>query len=318
VGQVNEMTLYPLSFNEFLEAAGQNLLAETMRMLNHTSLKDFPDNTASISSSRDLLAGRLKEYLFIGGMPEAVKTFAESGDLAAVRSVQEIILNNYRNDFSKHISAVNIPKVYMLWDSIPVHLAKEKKKFIYKEVKTGGRASEFENAMNWLTNTGLVYRIDRITNPKIPLSSYGEREHFKLYMLNVGLLSAKAPLDISTFMLGDNPVFTEFKGALTEQFVLQEIKASINSSVFFWGNESGKAEIDFIMQFRNEIVPIEVKSAFNTKSQSLSVYLEKYKPKYAVRLSLKNSGKDGALFSVPLYLAGNIAGLLGSLVPSFP
>jgi predicted AAA+ superfamily ATPase len=299
VGQVNEITLYPLSFSEFLEAAERGLLAETLQ----------ERNIAQIAASHEMLVEKLKEFLFCGGMPEAVKTFAETGSFIEVRRVQEVILNNYKNDFSKHISAVNIPKVRMLWDSIPAHLAKEKKKFVYKEIKTGGRASEFENAMNWLVSTGLVYKINRTSTPKTPLSAYEEREHFKLYTLDAGLLCAKAGLDASAFMSGDKTIFTEFKGALAEQFVLQELKVSGGSPLLYWGNESGKAEVDFIMQHKNEIIPIEVKSSVNTKSQSLSVYMEKYHPDHAVRISLKNFGIAKGLFSVPLYLIGSLENL---------
>ena len=310
VGQVNELTLYPMSFNEFLQATGNDLLAETLGTINQTTENGIMTNAALIKTSHDLLSARLKEYFFIGGMPEAVKTFAETQDFSAVRSVQEVILNNYKLDFSRHINSVDIPKVRMLWDSIPVHLSKEKKKFVYKEIKTGGRAAEFENALNWLVSTGLVYRIERITEPEIPLSSRAGREHFKLYMLDVGLLSAKAPLDISTIMSGDNSIFSDFKGALTEQYVLQEIKAKSCSPVFYWGNDSGKAEVDFILQYKNEIIPVEVKSSVNTKSQSLSVYMEKYSPAHSVRVSLKNYGRDGSLFSLPLYMISAINTLL--------
>ena len=304
VGQVNELTLHPLSFSEFLEATGRNLLAKTLQ----------EKNSPLIAASHEMLAEKLKEYFFCGGMPEAVKSFAETGSFINVRRVQETILNNYKNDFSKHISAVDIPKVRMLFDSIPAHLAKEKKKFIYKEIKTGGRASEFENAMNWLISTGLVYKIDRITTPRIPLSAYEEREHFKLFTLDVGLLGAKAGLNAATLMTGEKTIFTEFKGALAEQFALQELKAASGISakvpLFYWGNKSGKAEVDFIMQYENEIIPIEIKSSVNTKSQSLSVYMEKYHPAHAVRISLKQFAQTGELMSIPLYMIGCLRELL--------
>ena len=302
VGQVNELTLFPMSFAEFLDATEHGILKET--------LLDKSLSFNDVSLSHDLFIRKLKEYLFVGGMPEAVKTFAETEDFNAVRNVQDTILNNYRNDFSKHISGINIPKVRMLWDSIPSHLAKEKKKFIYREIKTGGRASEFEDALNWLINTGLVYRIDRITDPKIPLSAYGERDHFKLYMIDTGLLAAKSLLDISCILDSGTSVFTEFKGALTEQYALQELIASGNLPVFYWGNSEGKAEVDFIVQHKNEIIPLEVKSSINTKSQSLAVYMEKYKPAYAVRSSLKKYGKDKQLFSVPLYMIYRLTDIL--------
>ena len=306
VGQVNELTLYPLSFDEFLEATGCNLLAKTLR----------EKNIRQISVSHGMFAEKLKEYFVCGGLPEAVSTYAETGSFIEVRRVQEVILNNYQNDFTKHISAVNIPKVRMLWDSIPVHLAKEKKKFLYREIKTGGRASEFENAMNWLVSTGLVYKIDRTATPRIPLSAYEEREHFKIFMLDVGLLGAKANLEPAALLApglsasDDKTVFTEFKGALAEQFVLQELTVSGNFPIFYWGNDQGKAEVDFIIQHKNEIIPIEVKSSVNTKSQSLSVYMEKYHPAHAVRISLKNFGRTKGFFSVPLYCIGSLRELL--------
>ena len=304
VGQVNEITLYPMSFCEFLEAVGYGLLAETLQEIN----------IPQITASHEILIDKLKEYLFCGGMPEAVKTFAETGSYIEVRRVQESILNNYKNDFSKHISAVNIPKVRMLWDSIPAHLAKEKKKFIYKEIKIGGRASEFENAMNWLVSTGLVYKIDRTSTPRIPLSAYEDREHFKIYMLDSGLLCVKAGIDVSAFSSDCKAIFTEFKGSLAEQFVVQELKVSGYSNLYYWGNDSGKAEVDFIMQHKNEIIPIEVKSSVNTKSQSLSVYMEKYHPAHAVRISLKNFGMNRGFMSVPLYLIGSLGGLISNKI----
>jgi predicted AAA+ superfamily ATPase len=300
VGQVNELTLYPMTYYEFLEAAGRGLLAETLREKNIPALK----------ASHELFIMMLRQYFFIGGMPEAVKTFTETGDYKAVRDIQEVILNNYKNDFSKHINAVNIPKVNMLFDSIPFHLAREKKKFIYKEVKAGGRASEYENAMNWLVSTGLVHKVDRTTEANIPLSRNIEREYFKLYMLDVGLLAAKASLDISTFMLSENMIFSEFKGAFAEQFVLQELKALSGFPILYWGNASGKAEVDFIIQYKNEIIPIEVKSSVNTKSQSLSVYIDKYHPDNIIRVSMKNYGSDGNFHSLPLYMIGNIENVI--------
>ena len=295
VGQVNELTLYPLTFTEFLEATGYRMLAETMR----EKLEKAP-----IDISAGLLIEKLKEYLVVGGMPEAVKTFAESGDYRKTRNVQEQILNNYSNDFSKHINAVNIPKVHMLWDSIPAHLSREKKKFIYKEIKTGARAAEFENAMHWLVSTGLVHKVHRVSNPQIPLLRSANREYFKLYMNDVGLLSAKTQIDISTLMMPGNNLFADFKGALTEQYVLQELKAHGNLPIFYWVNDSGIAEVDFLLQYKNEIIPLEVKSSDNTKAQSLAVYREKFKPKHAARISLKPYGNDKGLISVPLYMAG--------------
>ncbi|MCL2154918.1 MAG: ATP-binding protein [Leptospirales bacterium] len=301
VGQVDEIILYPLSFYEFLSAAGQDKLVNILYGRKIRLMKNI----------HGLLTDKLKEYFYVGGMPEAVKTFAEMNDLQAVREVQETILDNYKADFSKHIKGIDIPKVRMLWDSIPAHLSKEKKKFIYKEIKTGGRASEFENAMDWLVNTGLVYKIAKTTTPKLPLASYAERESFKLYMLDVGLLSAKSGLDISTFYQSNHEVFKEFKGAIAEQYVVQELKTLGRLPIFYWGSDTGKAEVDFIIQYANKIVPVEVKSDLNKKSYSLNVYMEAYKPEQAIRTSLNNFGIDNRLYSIPLYMMESLREVLG-------
>jgi len=302
VGQVDEITLYPLSFYEFLEATGYDQLVDTLRKLDPALIKNM----------HGLLVNKLKEYFYTGGMPEAVKAFIDTGDLNTVREVQQAILDNYKGDFSRHIKGVDIPKVRMLWDSIPVHLSKEKKKFMYKEIKTGGRASEFENAMDWLVNTGLVYRVAKTTEPKLPLAGYADREAFKLYMLDIGLLSAKSMLDIKAFYQPNNEVLREFKGAITEQYVLQELKTLDRLPIFYWGNATGKAEVDFVIQYGNGIVPVEVKSDINKKSYSLNVYTETYKPIKAIRTSLNNFGINRELYSIPLYMIESLKEVLES------
>ena len=301
VGKVDEIILYPLSFYEFLIATDQERLVNIL----------YDRDAKLIKNTHELLKDKLKEYFYVGGMPESVKTFADTKDLQAVREVQETILDNYKADFSKHIKGVDIPKVSMLWDSIPAHLAKEKKKFIYKEVKTGGRASEFENALDWLVNTGLVYKIAKTCEPKLPLVSYAERESFKLYMLDVGLLSAKSGLEIKTFYQSDHEVFKEFKGAITEQYVAQELKTLGRLPIFYWGSATGKAEVDFILQYDNGIVPVEVKSDLNKKTYSLNVYMETYKPKKAIRTSLNHFGVNEGLYSIPLYMMESLRETLG-------
>ena len=300
VGKIEKITLYPLSFYEFLCALGQDQLVNTLHGRNNRHLK----------SIHGLLSDKLKEYFYVGGMPEAVKTYADKNDLQVVREVQENILDSYKSDFSRHIKGVDIPKVRMLWDSLPVHLSKEKKKFIYKEIKTGGRASEFENAMDWLVQTGLVYKISKTNEPKLPLSSYAEREILKLYMLDVGLLSAKSTLDIKTFYESNHEVFKEFKGAITEQYIAQELKILGSLPIFYWGSATGKAELDFIFQYGNDIVPVEVKSDLNKKSLSLNVYREKYRPKQAIRTSLNHFGIDQGLYSIPLYMIESLKEIL--------
>ena len=301
VGKVSGLTIYPMSFYEFLEAAGREKLVETIRSRNRPLLE----------SLSGLLADMLKTYFYVGGMPEAVDIYVQSRNLLKVREMQNEILQNYKSDFSKHITPRDISRVRMLWDSIPVHLAREKKKFVYRDVKTGGRASEFESALDWLINTGLVYKIPRVLTPKLPLARDQEREAFKLFMLDTGLLCAKASVDLSAFYESKARIFDDFHGAMSEQYVCQELKASCENPLFYWGRERGAAEIDFIMQYKNEIVPIEVKSERRTQSKSLKVYTAEYKPKITVRTSLKNFGVSGSLHSIPLYMIASLAEILG-------
>ena len=301
VGNAGKLTLYPMSFYEFLEAAGREKLAEAVKGRDRALLE-------SLSA---LLVEMLKTYFYVGGMPAAVNIYAQSKNLIKVREVQNEILQNYKSDFSKHISPQDIPKVRMLWDSIPVHLAREKKKFVYKDVKTGGRAGEFENALDWLVNTGLVYKIPRTLTPKLPLARDQEREAFKLFMHDTGLLCAKTNVDLTAFYEADPKIFDDFHGAMSEQYVCQELRAAYENPLFYWGREKGAAEIDFIMQYKNEIIPIEVKSEKYTQSKSLKVYMEEYKPKIAVRTSLKNMGVNGPLHSIPLYMIASLAEILG-------
>ena len=301
VGQVNSLTLFPMTFYEFLVALGREKLVKAIMDLEQPLLE----------SMSGLLIDMLKAYFYVGGMPEAVNIYAESGNLAAVREQQNEILQNFKNDFSKHIHQSDIPKVRMLWDSIPVHLAREKKKFIYRDIKTGGRASEFENAMDWLINTGLVYKVSRVLTPKLPLARDQEREVFKLFMLDVGLLCAKANVDLAAFYEADAKIFDDFHGAMSEQYVCQALKAGNKNPLFYWGREKGAAELDFVMQHKNEIIPIEVKSEKHTQSKSLKFYMEEYKPKTAVRTSLKNLGSSGALHSIPLYMIESLESIIG-------
>jgi len=198
----------------------------------------------------------------------------------------------------------------MLWDSIPVHLSKEKKKFIYKEIRTGARAAAYENALDWLVHTGLVHKIDRINAARLPLAAYADREAFKIYVLDTGLLSAIAGLDIKTFYEGDPLVFKEFKGAVTEQFVLQELKTLDRLPVCYWGRDEGKSEVDFVVQWQNDLVPIEVKSGIHKKSKSLEIYRELYNPARSVRTTLNNFGVAGGLYSIPLYMIASFADVL--------
>ena len=299
VGKVDRITLYPLSFNEFLEGIGKERYAQTLKNQDIELIR-------STSVDYEKL---LKTYYFVGGMPKAVAAFAAREDFREVRTIQNEILAGYQDDFSKHIFPLNIPKVEMIWNSIPRHLSKEKKKFVYKELNDSARAYLYEDAMNWLFNTRLVYKISRTEENNLPLASYANDNVFKLYMLDCGLFCAKANLDITALYERNDEILSIFNGAITEQYIMQEL-VTAGYKPYYWGRERGEAEVDFIIQWRNEIVPVEVKSGFRKKSKSLDVYRQMYNPKRAVRTTLRNNGVMDGLFSVPLYMIANIGEIL--------
>jgi len=304
VGKVDRLTLYPLSFYEFLESIGKGRYVEAIKNLDFELIRAASNDYCNF----------LKIYFFTGGMPKAVAAYAARENLREVRSIQNGILADYRDDFSKHISAINTPKVEMIWNSIPRHLAKEKKKFVYKELKTGARAYAYEDAMNWLFDTRLVRKITRTEEYKLPLASYANENIFKLYMLDIGLFGAKSELDISAFPEPDHELFGLFNGAMAEQFVMQELTAA-GFTLYYWGRDKGEAELDFILQWRNEIIPVEVKSGIRTKSKSLDVYRNLYNPAHAIRATLKNPGVTGALYSVPLYMIARFSDMFTAPMP---
>jgi predicted AAA+ superfamily ATPase len=295
VGKVDILRLYPLSFIEFLDALGE---------LRYQVALD-KKNWSSFYLLEAELIRALKQYYFVGGMPEAVRSYIENRNFNEVRRIQEGILHTLERDFSKHINAPSIPKVGMIWNSVPAQLAKEKKQFIYRDMKEGGRASQFEDALYWLERIGLIYRVNRVSVPLLPLAAY-EDGAFKLYMLDIGLLSAKAGLSVQTLVEPDTELFNHFRGALTEQFVLQELTANTGTRLYYWANDrkKGNAELDFIMQHEGEIIPIEVKASLNLKAKSLKVYMDYYHPGIAIRSSLAAYSRNGPLCDIPLYLIG--------------
>jgi predicted AAA+ superfamily ATPase len=303
VGKVDVMTLYPLSFAEFLNAAGETGFVEMTAALNWPMIRGL----------RERLAELLKYYFYVGGMPEVVQTFVRERNFDEVREMQRTIIRNYSADFSKHIAASDIPKVGLLWDSIPAQLGKEKRKFIYSDMKSGARAREYENALSWLVKSGLVYQVNRVSLPNLPLISYREREHFKLYMLDIGLLSAQSGLGIKTLLEPNTAIFNHFKGALAEQYVLQELKVLDDQApVFYWANDKGTAEVDFVLQKWDEVIPLEVKSSVNLKSKSLKAYLDRFVPKTAIRASLADFSRRENFFEIPLYMIGLYQEICGS------
>ena len=290
VGKVDFLNLYPLSFFEFLLALGKEKLVDVLKR------EDF--ELANLFKSD--LAQLLRQYFYVGGMPEAVFTFAQKQDYKQVRDVHKRILFSYEQDFSKHAPNETVPKIRLLWNSIVTQLAKENKKFFYGLVREGARAKDFESAMMWLSDCGLVYKVHRASVPRLPLKLYEDSKIFKLFGLDVGLLSAMAELDAKILLEG-NVLFTEFKGALTEQYVLQELKANTSSHICYWAAESSRAELDFLIGTDSNIVPIEVKAEVNLKAKSLRIYKEKYGPKVCVRTSLTEYKDEDWLINLPLW-----------------
>lgn len=289
VGKVAFLDLYPMSYHEFLAAAGEELLLQAMQS------EDWPLVTAFKSK----LINLLKQYYFIGGMPEAARHFFETNDYQQVRAIQKRILDAYEQDFSKHAPYAQVPRIRMVWQSVTSQLARENSKFIYSALRPGARAKEFELALAWLSDAGLVRPLTRISKPALPLSAYEDRSDFKLFLHDVGLLAAMGDLDVRTLLQG-NSLFTEFKGALTEQYVLQQLQ-SRDIKAYYWTTSKSKAEVDFVIQADGEIIPIEVKAEENLKAKSLRVYYEAFSPRRCIRTSMSDYREQDWLTNVPLY-----------------
>lgn len=290
VGKVDFLKLYPLSFKEFLMATGKGRFAE---LLDSKDLR-------MITSFKQTYTEALRHYCFIGGMPEAVQSFAEAQDFGEVREIQKRILAAYEQDFSKHAPNEIVPRIRMLWNSIPSQLAKENKKFIYGLVREGARAREYETAIMWLSDCGLVHRISRVNAAGIPLRAYEDLKAFKLVVADVGLLGCMAGLRQRTLLDG-NDLFVEFKGALTEQYVCQQLKTLQDLDIYYYTNDRGSCEIDFVVDTGEQIIPVEVKAEANLRAKSLKTYCEKYSPELAVRTSMADYKKEDRLIDLPLY-----------------
>ena len=262
-----------------------------------------------ITVFKDKFISYLREYYFIGGMPSAVNKYIETKDYRQVRKVQLKLLQAYEEDFSKHSPTEIVPRLKMLWNSIPAQLAKENKKFIYGLIKEGARAKEYELALAWLIDCGLIYKIDRVNKPNIPLIAYQDTSAFKLYILDVGLLGAMTRIDAKILLEG-NDIFTEFKGSFTEQFVLTQLKSNKDLPIFYWSAEKATAELDFLIQLGTYVVPIEVKSEENLQAKSLKSFVQKYNTKINIRTSMSNYRKDEWIINIPLYSIGNIEKIL--------
>lgn len=290
VGKVEFLDLYPMSFREFLMAMKQQPLLDLLKSKDWTLIKTFKEKYIDL----------LKHYYFVGGMPEAVSYFSQNNDFNETRAIQKRILLAYEQDFSKHAPIDIVPRIRMLWNSIPSQLSKENKKFIYGAVKPGSRSKDFELALSWLIDCGLTHKICRVSKPGMPLKAYEDMNAFKLFIVDVGLLAAMGDIDARTIIDG-NAIFEEFKGALTEQYVLQQLITIPDIAIYYWSAEKSNAEVDFVIQFNGQIVPIEVKASENLQAKSLKSFCQRYEMNNAVRTSMTDFKKEEWMTNLPLY-----------------
>lgn len=289
VGKIDELYLYPMTFGEFLLANGKDKMQEFLYECDWTMIN------AISSEYVDLL----RQYYYVGGMPAAVKLYVEGKGLNAVRTIQKQILNDYDRDFSKHAPARVVPRIRMVWQSIVSQLTKENKKFIFGAMKKGARASEFEEAIQWLTDAGIVYKVNRVNEVRMPLKFYEDREAFKLFILDVGLMGAMADVPASQIMIGDN-IFKEYKGAFTEVYVESQL-ATTGIPVYYHSVEKSRIELDFVIQLYDNVYPVEVKAEENAKAKSMKIFIERNPSLKGIRLSMKNYESQSWIESVPLY-----------------
>ena len=295
VGKVEFMDLYPLTYLEFLYALGENTLVEILQQADWKLITAFKSKYIE----------RLRQYYFVGGMPEAVLKFTENNNFREVRDIQKQILNAYEQDFSKHAPVEIVPRIRMVWNSIPAQLTKENRKFIYGLIKKGSRAKDYELALSWLMDCGHVYKVNRISKPAIPLKAYEDRSAFKLFMVDVGLLTAMGDIDAKTLLEG-NAIFSEFKGALTEQYVFQQLKSTDEYVINYWSADQSTAEVDFVIQYEGFVVPVEVKAEENLQVKSLKVYTQKFNPQVALRTSMSDFREQDWLTNIPLYCISEV------------
>ena len=295
VGKVDLLDLYPLNFREFLYAMEEQGLADALETKDYTLIDNFSDKYLFW----------LKNYYYTGGMPAVVDAFRMHRDYAEVRQIQNDIVRQYEGDFGKHIDTHTLPRIRLVWDSVPMQLAKENKKFFFGQIKKGARSSEYELAIQWLVDCGLVYKVNRVNEPNMPLKAYKSMNAYKLFLLDVGLLGALSELEAESILDG-NDIFVEFKGALTEQYVLQQLISDTRYTPYYFGTEKATFEQDFLVQRGKDIVPIEVKAGDNIRSQSLKAYCDKYHPNKAVRFSTLKYIDQGWMENIPLYAVCNL------------
>lgn len=289
VGKVDHLLMYPMTFHEYLLATDAPL-AKVLA----------GDDASLVEAFADRCVEALKRYCFVGGMPEAVLTFRETGDYDQVRAVHERLLFDYERDFSKHADPALAEKIRMIWASTPAQLGRQNKKFVYSAVRKGARARGYEEAIQWLVDAGLVLRVNRIAKPGLPLAAYADRDAFKLYLFDTGLLGAASNLGAATLIRGSE-LFTEFKGALAENYVCQQLVASGKVVPFYWSAENSSGAVDFVYEHAGKVVPVEVKAEVNLRAKSLRSFMEKYAIAQGLRLSLAGRQDQGWVVNVPLY-----------------
>lgn len=290
VGKVDMLYMYPMDFEEFLLAMGKEQLVELLRN----------NSWAALTPLRGMLTELLRQYYFVGGMPEAVKTYVERGDIWEVRSIHSKIIDAYRNDMSKHVPKQQVQRINMVWNSIPSQLARDNKKFIYGALRKGARANDFEIAIQWLVDSGLVHKVHRISKPVVPLKFYEDIASFKLFLLDCGLLGALSETPPEQILIGDN-VFEEYKGAFTENYVLQQLKSLPRTFVYYYSNENSTLEIDFVVQHEAHVIPIEVKAEENLRAKSLRQFVTDNSGLHGVRFSMSDYREQDWLTNVPLW-----------------
>ena len=293
VGKVNFIDLHPLDFDEFLRGIGEARLANLVLSQDWTLIASYANRLTEL----------LRHYMFVGGMPETVARYVQGDSLDVVRSTQHDIIRGYENDFAKYATATVSRRIAEVWASLPSQLARENRRFILGRVREGARAREFEDAIQWLSDAGLVHQVIRFTKPASPLRAYVDNKIFKLFLLDVGLLGALSGLEASVLLHGTG-IFEEFKGALTEQFVAQQIVAIRNSVPMYWAPENGRAEIDFVIESSGTLVPVEVNAEENLQSKSLRSYVDRFHPAEAWRFSLADYREQSDMTNVPLYAIG--------------
>ena len=297
VGKVDFMHLYPLSFYEFLNAIGEKKMVDLLQAKDWTML----------TMVRAKFEERLRQYYFVGGMPAAVLAFVNDGDLNKVRTIQKSIIEAYERDFSKHAPAIEVPRIRMVWHSIPSQLSKENRKFIYGMIKEGARAKDFELAIEWLKDAGLIYKINRCKKAQLPLAAYEDFSAFKMFLSDIGLMGAMSNIPVQSLLNG-NMLFSDFKGALTEQFVLQQMKTNQTLSIYYWSADNSRGEIDFLVQQEEKVIPIEVKAEENLQAKSLRMFVERNPGLKGYRFSMSPYREQDWLVNYPLYSVLTILG----------